>query len=128
VLAGSTSVLVHNCNGATLNLKYKPGWTPQQIAEADAKVAALNKQAPLMVTKPQRGVSASRTWKNAGMPKPPGTDIDHVIDLQLGGADWVFNMNPLDSSVNRSLGRQIQLQLNNLGLTPGSVVCGVTIC
>ncbi len=39
---------------------------------------------------------------------PKGSDVDHIIDLQLGGADDILNMNPLDASVNRSLGKQIQ--------------------
>lgn len=34
-------------------------------------------------------------------------DVDHIIELQLGGADELSNMEPLDRSVNRSLGSQI---------------------
>lgn len=33
---------------------------------------------------------------------------DYTIDLQLGGIDDIINMNPLDKSVNRSLGVQIK--------------------
>lgn len=40
-------------------------------------------------------------------------DVDHTIDLQLGGSDTVDNMNPLDSSVNRSLGSQIHHAIRN---------------
>lgn len=39
-------------------------------------------------------------------------DIDHWIDLQLGGADEASNMHWLDRSVNRSLGAQIQQYLS----------------
>ena len=35
-------------------------------------------------------------------------NLDHTIDLQLGGADDILNMKPLDMSVNRSLGVQIK--------------------
>lgn len=44
---------------------------------------------------------------------PQGKDVDHTIDLQLGGADDILNMNPLDMSVNRSLGKQIQNQIKD---------------
>lgn len=33
--------------------------------------------------------------------------VDHFIDLQMGGADGSLNMNPLDMSVNRSLGPRV---------------------
>lgn len=41
-------------------------------------------------------------------------DIDHIIDLQLGGADDVSNMKGLDKSVNRSLGKQINILIKEL--------------
>ncbi|MBC8060374.1 MAG: hypothetical protein H7Y18_06885 [Clostridiaceae bacterium] len=44
---------------------------------------------------------------------PSGKDIDHTLDLQLGGADDILNMNPLDLSVNRSLGVQIKNAIQN---------------
>jgi hypothetical protein len=38
-----------------------------------------------------------------------------TVDLQLGGADDILtNMSALDSSVNRSLGSQINSQIKNL--------------
>ena len=55
-----------------------------------------------------------------------GSDVDHVIELQLGGADDILNMNPLDMSVNRSLGAQIGNQIR--GLEPGTRICSVSIC
>ena len=39
------------------------------------------------------------------------TDIDHKVDLQLGGSDVTKNLKSLDRTVNRSLGSQIQKQL-----------------
>ena len=43
-----------------------------------------------------------------------GVDADHIVDLQLGGADQILNMWGLDSSVNRSLGSQINQLIKNL--------------
>jgi Pretoxin HINT domain len=127
VIAGNTPVLVHNCDGPTLNLKYKDSWTADQRAAADAKVAALNSADHLTVTEVERSGSAADVWRANGRDTVPGSDIDHQIDLQLGGADHVDNMLPLDSSVNRSLGAQISAQLKSLGLKPGDVVCSITI-
>ncbi|WP_307625068.1 polymorphic toxin-type HINT domain-containing protein [Streptomyces turgidiscabies] len=127
VLAGATPVLVHNCNGAKLDLTYKPDWSPEQIAAADEKVAALNSAPQLIVTKVQRSGSAADVWRRAGNQTVSGSDIDHKIDLQLGGLDDVSNMWPLDSSVNRSLGSQISAQLKKQGLQPGDLVCSISI-
>jgi hypothetical protein len=59
VLAGAAPVLVHNCNGARLELTYKPGWSPEQIAATDEKVAALNSSPQLVVTKVKRSGSVA---------------------------------------------------------------------
>ncbi|MBE0388756.1 hypothetical protein PLUTE_a5074 [Pseudoalteromonas luteoviolacea DSM 6061] len=56
---------------------------------------------------------------------PSGHDVDHVVDLQLGGSDTLSNMLPLNSSVNRSLGSQIHHQIKNL--PPGTVIDKVNI-
>ena len=57
---------------------------------------------------------------------PIGHDVDHVHDLQLGGAEATHNMVPLDSSVNRSLGPQIYHQIKHLphGTRVGKVTIG----
>jgi filamentous hemagglutinin len=47
---------------------------------------------------------------------PTGSDVDHMVDLQLGGTDTISNMSPLDMSVNRSLGAQIYQQTKGLQL------------
>jgi hypothetical protein len=120
-------VLVHNCNGATLDLKYKDSWGSAERAAADEKVAALNSADQLVVTQPTRPRSAANAWRQAGNETVPGSDIDHTVDLQLGGADDIPNMNPLDLSVNRSLGAQIAAQLKAQGLKPGDLVCKITI-
>ena len=112
--------------GPSLRLTYKPGWTAAQRAAADAKVAALN-DANLIVTPVRRATaSAASRYRSAGGTVPPGSDVDHIIDLQLGGADAIFNMGPLDFSVNRSLGAQIANQIRDL--PPGTRICSVSIC
>ncbi len=114
-----------NDNGVDLSLRYKPGWTDAQKAAADAKVDALN-NADTVVTPVQRsGTSASARYKSSGGTVPAGHDVDHTIDLQLGGKDVVQNMAPLDQSVNRSLGAQIQQKTK--GLPPGTPINNVTI-
>ncbi|TBW45981.1 hypothetical protein EZI54_23325 [Marinobacter halodurans] len=108
-----------------LNLKYKDGWTNAQKAAADAKCQVLC-DANTVVTQAQRsGTSASSRYKRAGNTVSPGDDVDHSVDLQLGGADSVSNMLPLNSSVNRSLGSQIHHQIKNL--PAGTVVDKVNI-
>ncbi|WP_329409813.1 polymorphic toxin-type HINT domain-containing protein [Streptomyces sp. NBC_00704] len=129
VAAGSTPVLVHNCD--TLELKYKEGWDETQRAEADAKVAHLNQLAEdgkLVKTKSvriEKGSAASRLRK-AGTTVPDGYHGDHLQDLQLGGTDTLDNLGPLDGSVNSSLGSQIAGKIKNLPM--GTRICSVTIC
>lgn len=117
-------------DGVSLSLRYKPGWNSAQRSAADAKVAALNDAAgagALRVTPVQRaGTSASSRYRSAGGTVPRGADVDHTIDLQLGGLDDIANMSPLDMSVNRSLGSQIMWQLR--GVEPGTCVISVMIC
>lgn len=72
------------------------------------------------------GTSAASRYRSAGNNIPANSDIDHIIDLQLGGADDLTNMSPLDYGVNRSLGAQIQCRIT--GLPVGTPVSRVTIC
>jgi len=121
----ATLLATKNADGVDLALFYKNGWTDAQIAAANAKVNALN-AAETVVTPVQRsGSSASSQYQAAGGTVPPGSDVDHTVDLQLGGQNNVSNMAPLDSSVNRSLGAQVQQQIK--GLPPGTPVYNVTI-
>lgn len=117
-------------DGVSLSLNYKAGWSAEQMAAADSKVATLNdaaQQGNLVVTQAERaGTSAASIFCSAGGEIPPGMDVDHMIDLQLGGADDISNMSPLDLSVNRSLGAQIAWQLR--GVPVGTCVIGVEIC
>ncbi len=101
-----------------IELKYKDNWTDTQRAEANAKAEALtNADTKVSDVKPKdRAVSSRKTYENehgkGSMPK--GKDADHIVDLQLGGKNIASNIQPLDPSVNRSLGKQIQLKIKNL--------------
>ncbi|SEP36772.1 hypothetical protein [Propionispora vibrioides] len=102
-------------DSVVVNLKYKKGWTKEQRAEADAKTEFLN-NSNAVKTNPQRGgTSASSRYKKAnGVDSvPKNSDVDHKLDLQLGGVDEVSNMWTLDNSVNRSLGKQINNQIKD---------------
>lgn len=112
-------------NKVDLNLKYKDGWTAAQRAAADAKCQALCDTSTVVTQAQRSGTSASSRYKSAGNTVPSGHDVDHVVDLQLGGSDTLSNMLPLDSSVNRSLGSQIHHQIKNL--PPGTVIDKVNI-
>lgn len=78
------------------------------------------------VGSPLSGTSAASVFRSAGGEVPPGMDVDHMIDLQLGGADTLTNMSPLDLSVNRSLGAQIAAQIRRVPV--GTCVIAVRIC
>jgi YD repeat-containing protein len=111
--------------GVDLALTYKPGWSAAQRAEADLKVQILTESETVVSPATRSGTSAASRYRSAGNQIPAGNDIDHAVDLQLGGSDTLSNMWPLDSSVNRSLGAQIQHQIKNL--PPGTVINKVTI-
>jgi RHS repeat-associated protein len=117
--------------GADLTLRYKAGWSALQRAEADAKVGLLNRAAEEggLSAGPAtpRGASGSRVWDSiVGTPRSAGYDVDHIIDLQLGGANAADNLWLLNSSVNRSLGSQIACKLAKL--PTGAPITSVSIC
>lgn len=89
------------------------------------RFAAQNGELSLTLVE-RSGTSAASRYKVAGNSVPTGADVDHVIDLQLGGADAITNMSPLNASVNRSLGAQIACQLS--GMPVGTVIRSVSIC
>ena len=101
---------VHN---TCLELKYKPEWNADQVAAADAKIAALNEAAKaskgLLVREVERDTNIRRFFTNNGNYVAPGEDVDHTIDLQFGGKNDMTNLWRLNRSVNRSLGKQIGL-------------------
>lgn len=100
-------------------------WRP-----AEAKIKAIwlaGQKGNLKKTAVNRdGTSAVARYSRAGKTVPGGHDVDHTIDLQLGGIDDPSNMRPLDRAVNRSLGKQIGSQLR--GLDYGTLIPSVAIC
>ena len=107
--------LIKNEDGSyDAELSYKKDWTPEQKAQADAKCQALSNANTVKtdVSGKRDGTKTSRYRKDNSVPS--SQDVDHIIDLQLGGADDILNMNGLDKSVNRSLGKQINILINDL--------------
>jgi hypothetical protein len=111
-------LLSHNSGPCKVDIKItaNPNWTKAQRTAAQKKVDAITKANNTVVThNPARsGTSASARYKKAGGKVGRNQDVDHVVDLQLGGADNVSNMAPLDSSVNRSLGSRIRHKIKKL--------------
>jgi hypothetical protein len=103
-----------------ISLKYKPAWTPAQMAEADAKIESLNQIAKqnLAINSDavRKGTSARAIYEEyTGEEVPGGYDVDHIHDIQLDGDELdPTNMAPLDQSVNRSLGSQIYHALKDV--------------
>jgi len=54
--------------------------------------------------------------KRRALEKLEKSDIDHKLDLQLGGSNTRANVNSLDKSVNRSYGKQLDNILKDLGI------------
>jgi len=69
--------------------------------------------------------SATSRYRSQDNQLPPGCDVDHCVDLQLNGRNSSENMLPLDSSVNRSLGAQIQQAIKDL--PPGTPIGKITL-
>lgn len=120
---GECGAWVHNANCKLIKnddgtydaeLSYKEDWTPEQRAEADAKCKALT-EADTKKTSVDGKRKKSKTSKyRKDNAIPSSQDVDHTIDMQLGGIDDATNMNGLDKSVNRSLGSQINYLINDL--------------
>ena len=125
VAAAKPAVQAQVATSVNLTLKFKAGWSLEQKAQAIAKVQLLNDGYTVVTKAVRSGTSASKRYKAAGKAVAPGKDVDHKIDLQLGGQDVLRNLWELDLSVNRSLGSQIAHQIKNL--EPGTVIDKVVI-
>jgi hypothetical protein len=97
-----------------ITLKFKSGWTKSQREAAVEKAQALTNASTKVVKNPARKPGTRKVFEKAGGKIKGSEDVDHVIDLQLDGADDVMNMKGLDSSVNRSIGSQIQNRIKDL--------------
>jgi len=106
-----------------ISLKKKPGWTPSQVRQATQKVADGNARNPVVTQVRTRPNNQRALWEKAhGKITQPFTDVDHILDLQLGGQHVLGNFQLLDRSVNRSLGSQISNAIKRAGLQPGTPV------
>jgi RHS repeat-associated protein len=112
-------------NGVNIALKFRSDWNAAQRAEAKAKANLLTESETVVTSVERRGTSNRQSFKKAGGEVSGEQDVDHGVDLQLGGADTLGNIWALDSSVNRSLGAQIQQQIRNF--PPGTQINIVTI-
>jgi RHS repeat-associated protein len=132
----TTQARTNDEDGLVLTLKMRADWTPAQRAAAERKVAAINRAAQtppgVFVTRVNRPSISPRTMKRDDLGITQAEfdelygdfDIDHEIDLQLGGAHAAANLVPLDPSVNRSFGAQINRQTQG---RVGARVTGVNL-
>ena len=111
--------------GIDLTLKFKPNWTEAQRAEAVAKAQILNDASTVVTVSERAGTAAAINRYRRSDQFSGGRDIDHKVDLQLGGSKAIENLWALDSSVNRSLGVQIHQKIKDLPL--GTRINRVTI-
>ena len=116
-VAKSSNATAQESEQVVVRLKYKKGWSEEQRAQADAKVAALNKaDTSVRNVKGEKRKNVRKMYiEEYGKDSIPANhDIDHIIDKQLGGTDDISNLAPLDRSVNRSLGSQIHHQIKDM--------------
>ena len=90
-------------------IKMKKGWSQEQIDAMVTKINQVNERNPIVtrVEEQARNPSATSIWRRAGRDFESGKDVDHILDLRLGGENVLENMQLLDRSVNRSFGAQI---------------------
>ena len=100
--------------GVNLVLKFKKGWSEKQKAEAVKKAKSLTDAETFVVKNPTRKAGLRNRYEKAGGKLDDNQDADHIIELQLGGADELNNVQGLDSSVNRSFGSQIKNAIKDL--------------
>jgi hypothetical protein len=109
-----------------LHLIYPSHWTGTQRALAEAKAQSLNDAAHTVTSVVKRSSgSANKRFRDSGGIVGQAEDVDHIIELQLGGSDTLENMRPIDRSVNRSFGAQIRHRIKNVPI--GTPVKNVTI-
>jgi hypothetical protein len=109
-----------------LYIRIKGNWTEEQIAQAYAKAEALTKAETVVTKKMVQRESNLRTkFKKAGGQVNDKEQVDHIVDLQLGGKNRMENLWSLDASVNMSFGAQINQQIRKL--QDGTVVNRVIV-
>lgn len=122
--SGTLRAEQHQDGTVDLVLKRKDVWDEGQISQANKKADALTEGKTVKTEAGKRDSGAISEFKKKAGGKAPGCyDVDHIIDLQLGGADDTSNLWFLDRSVNRSMGAQINYLIKDLpsGTKIGSV-------
>ncbi|MDM4762675.1 hypothetical protein QT381_06610 [Galbitalea sp. SE-J8] len=117
----------------SIALRFKDGWNDTQKVAAIEKVTALQDLADegrlvkTVVDDASRSFDARKLLASVtGKDALRGLDVDHIHELQLGGAaDDILNLKALDPSVNRSLGAQIRAQIADLDF--GTIIRLITI-
>jgi len=101
--------------GVDIVVKAKDTWNADQIAQAQAKVDALTNAETVVTKNPvPRDSNLRSKFKAAGGQVSSTQHVDHIVDLQLGGTNAQSNLQALDGSVNSSIGKQLQLRMENL--------------
>ena len=121
--------------GNILSLKQKPGTNKTSFKKkVDALSRAASKGELKVVKNPKRDPKLTKAYRKQlenkiklqyGKQNPEFAqkikerlrdkiDIDHIIELQIGGKDIKSNLKILDQSTNRSFGSQIQHQIKKL--------------
>ena len=105
----------------TLTISLKKGWNSEQVGEAYDKAQLITTEG--INTKVNRANTANRPPNlkqkfvaNGGVLKK-GQDVDHKQDLILNGnpgADGRTNLGGTNNSVNRSFGKQFEIQTRNV--------------
>lgn len=99
-------------------------WDADQMSQANKKADALTEGKTVKTEVATRDKGLKSYYREAfGQGDLSKYDVDHIIDLQLGGADDISNMWFLDRSVNRSMGSQINYLIKDL--PPGTKIGSV---
>jgi hypothetical protein len=89
----------------------------QQVTDAEAALQAAKRlvaEAKEEYVEASRVVVAKLGEAEYGKITLKNKDVDHILDLQLGGTSVLENLQLLDRSVNRSLGSQIMHRLKSV--------------
>jgi hypothetical protein len=101
--------------GVDLIVKGKSTWNVVQNEAAAAKATALTESNTVVTNNPVARQSNLRSkFIKAGGKLLSGQHVDHIVDLQLGGTNDLYNLQGLNGSVNTSFGKQINNQVKIL--------------
>jgi hypothetical protein len=83
--------LENDMGSCSIVIRCSPNWSPNEIAQAEQKArdldAAAQKGALVKTNVAGSSRSQSAAYRRRHMMEP-GTDVDHIIDLQVGGISY----------------------------------------